>query len=195
MKNFLLHTCCAPCASYIIEELKNRDFNVAVFFYNPNIFPETEYQIRRDEIKNYCDKNQIQFLYFSPLEGESKRGNYSEQHKEWLQKISRDRPVTCPEKEPEGGLRCEKCYQIRLEKTAEFAVKNNFQFFDSTLSISPHKNFEKIKNIGNKLAEKFNLNFYAQDWKKQNGFKKSCELSHKHNFYRQNYCGCEFSKK
>jgi len=175
MNNFLLHTCCAPCASYIIEELKNRDFNIAVFYYNPNIFPKKEYKIRKNEIEKFCKINKIKFF------------EEKENHKNWLEK------TLGLKKEPEGGLRCEKCYQIRLEKTAEFAQQNGYKYFDSTLSISPHKNYEKIKLIGDKFAKKFNLNFYGQNWKKQDGFKKSCEISHQHNFYRQNYCGCEFS--
>lgn len=177
MSKILLHSCCAPCGGQVINELKSQGFAVTVFFYNPNIFPIEEYEIRKTEIENFCQKENIEFL----------AGDY--EHEKWLEFVSG------LENEKEGGARCFKCYEFRLQKTAEYAKENNFDYFTSTLSISPHKNASKINEIGNTLAQKHNIKFLEADWKKHDGFKKSCELSKAHNFYRQQYCGCEFSNK
>jgi len=175
MKKFLLHVCCAPCASTIIQQLKARGFKVTAFFYNPNIYPAQEYKIRRDEIKKYCLSNKIDFIEME----------YN--HALWREKIKGF------EQEPERGERCQICYSDRLNKTAEHSIQKGYDIFDSTLSISPHKDFEKIKSIGENLAEKYDLEYYGQNWKKDQGFKRACELSKEQNFYRQTYCGCEFS--
>ncbi len=177
MKKFLLHVCCAPCAIYVLQALKNRGFDVTVFFYNPNIYPPAEYKIRLNEIKKYCQENQLKFIA-----GE-------DDHSVWLAKVKDFK------NEPEGGQRCTVCFKERLEKTATYATANNYEYFGSTLSISPHKNVEVINQIGSALGEKYQLNFYPEDWKKKDGFKQGCQLSHQHKFYRQNYCGCEYSQK
>lgn len=175
MSKILLHSCCAPCGGQVINELKSQGFAVTVFFYNPNIFPLEEYKIRKSEIAKYCQKENIEFL----------AGEYA--HEKWLAFIKG------LEKEKEGSFRCFKCYEFRLQETAKYAMEHGFDYFASTLSISPHKNASKINEIGNELAEKHHIKFFTADWKKNDGFKKSCELSKTHNFYRQKYCGCEFS--
>jgi len=175
MRKILLHACCAPCAGQVLEELTQRGFKITVFFYNPNIYPEKEYYIRRDEIKAYCLKKQFEFI----------EGDYG--HSKWLEQVKH------LAQEPEGGKRCELCYECRLRKTAEYASQQGFQIFASTLSISPHKKAGKINAFGCQLAQKYDLEFYVEDWKKKDGFKKSCQISHRENFYRQTYCGCEFS--
>lgn len=175
MSSLLLHVCCAPCGAHIIEELKNRGFEVTAFFYNPNIFPEEEYRVRCDEIKNYCQKAGIKFI------------EMVDKHELWREKIKGY------ENEPEKGERCKTCYQMRLEKTVGQAAENKYDFFASTLAISPRKDASVINNIGKNLAKRYGLKFYDADWKKEDGFKKSCILSRQYNFYRQTYCGCEFS--
>lgn len=176
-KNFLLHICCAPCAGQVMQELKQRGFEITAYFCNPNIYPSAEHKVRRDEIKKYCLANKINFI-------EEKY-----KHMDWLNK------VRGLEKEPEGGQRCAVCYQQRLELTAKFAQAKGFDVFDSTLSISPHKDFEKIRKIGDELAEKYDTQYYGGNWKKKDGFKKACCLAREHGFYRQSYCGCEFSQQ
>ncbi len=175
-KKILLHACCAPCSAYVIQELKKQGFNSSLFFCNPNIYPYDEYLKRMQELKKYCQKEKINFI-------EDKQTT----HSQWLKKIIKYG------QEKEGGLRCLECFKFRLARTAELAEKHNCKYFASTLSISPHKNSEQINQIGEKLAQEKKLNFVAQNWKKQDGFKKSCQISNKENFYRQNYCGCEFS--
>ncbi|HPA25332.1 MAG TPA: epoxyqueuosine reductase QueH [bacterium] len=182
MPKILLHSCCAPCGGQVINELKAQGFEVTVFFYNPNIFPIEEYEIRKNEIEKFCQSQNVEFI----------AEDYN--HKKWLEFIKG------LEKEPEGGPRCFKCYEFRLQETAKYAKENNFEYFASTLSISPHKNAEKINEIGREVVFSLltgdvmpHLIFYEADWKKHDGFKKSCELSKTHNFYRQKYCGCEFS--
>jgi predicted adenine nucleotide alpha hydrolase (AANH) superfamily ATPase len=199
-KKVLLHACCAPCGGHIINELQKDGFDVSVFYFNPNIYPEKEYIIRRDEMKKYCEEIGVGFIEIltSPNPSLNKnfsfrkflrRGSYKIFHGDWLEKIKG------LEKESEGGKRCEICYKMRMGKTAEHAKQNNFDYFETSLSISPHKNYEKIKKIGDDLVERYGLNFIGRNWKKKDGFKCSCELSKANNFYRQNYCGCEFSHK
>jgi len=186
MQRLLLHTCCAPCSAYVLELLKQYD--VSVFYFNPNIDCLEEYNKRKNECRRYCEKNKIPFIEIP----------YN--HKDWLLYIEG------LEKEPEGGTRCAKCFEFRLTKTAEYAAQhlNNSNYpknlkdpilFATTLSISPHKNSKLINEIGKRIAEKNNLKFLEANWKKEDGYKKSCEISKSEGFYRQNYCGCEFSKK
>ncbi len=191
MEKILLHACCAPCAAYVIQELGRRGFQVTTFFYNPNIYPYEEYLRRKNEIEKYCRKKAVEFI-----EMEDNHDKWREELYKMYAKPRFLKPAEIWSKiaeEPEGGERCGICYKIRLTAAAEFAAQNNYKIFDSTLSISPHKNFEKIKQIGDELAKKYNLKFYGENWKKRDGFKKSCELSRHEGFYRQNYCGCEFS--
>ena len=175
MQKILLHTCCAPCSAYVLKLLET--FNVSVFYCNSNIDTVEEYEKRKNECQKYCQKNNIPFI-------ESKY-----EPDEWALYIEG------LENENEGGKRCEKCFDLRLIKTAEFARKNGFDYFATTLSISPHKNSQLINKIGNRIAAKVGVKFYEADWKKEDGYKKSCEISKEEGFYRQNYCGCKYSKR
>ncbi|HNV97411.1 MAG TPA: epoxyqueuosine reductase QueH [bacterium] len=174
MKKLLLHVCCAPCSAYVIDQLQ-KDYDVILFYFNPNIYPEIEYEIRKNESENYAKKLNINFV-------EKKID-----HNIWLEKIKGF------ENEPERGKRCFICYKYRLEETAKYAEENGFDIFTSTLSISPHKDSAMINQAGYEVSKTFNMEYLESDWKKDGGFKKSCEISKENDFYRQNYCGCEFS--
>ncbi|MBI5077511.1 epoxyqueuosine reductase QueH [Candidatus Falkowbacteria bacterium] len=171
----LLHDCCAPCGAFVVQELIKNGHEVMVYFYNLNIFPEDEYKSRLSEMERYCKKNNIPLIV----------GQYV--HNEWLES------VRGLENESEGGQRCEKCFLQRLNETAQKAMEEKFDGFATTLTISPHKPAEVINKIGRELAEFYGLKFIDTVWRKADGFKKSCALSAKENFHRQNYCGCEFS--
>ena len=175
-ERLLLHTCCAPCSPYVIELLQ-REFKLSAFFYNPNIHPLEEYQRRLEEIKQFCKKVSIELI----------TGNYDLD--EWFH-LTRGM-----EDEKEGGKRCELCYQIRLEKAANVAHTNGFRHFTTTLTVSPHKKAKVINQIGRELQKRYPVTFYEADFKKHDGFKKSCKLSKKYGFYRQNYCGCVYSQR
>jgi len=175
MKKLLLHTCCAPCSAYVLKLLET--YSVSVFYYNPNIDTPEEYERRKSECQKYCKKNSVPFFEI-PYEP-----------KEWSLYIEG------LESEPEGGKRCNKCFELRLTKTAEYARENSFDLFATTLSISPHKNSTLINLIGKKIAKEKEIEFLESDWKKEDGYKKSCEISREEGFYRQNYCGCQFSRK
>jgi predicted adenine nucleotide alpha hydrolase (AANH) superfamily ATPase len=172
----LLHICCAPCATYSIERVLKDGYQVIGYFYNPNIQPLNEYKRRLKEVKKLAKIMELT-IYF---------GNYN--LKEWFRRIKG------LEKEPEGGKRCEQCFKMRLEQTAIFAIEKNIKFFTTTLTISPHKNSELIHRIGREIGDKYGLEFLPYNFKKKDGFKKSIILSKKFNLYRQNYCGCIFSK-
>jgi len=174
-ERILLHTCCAPCSPYVIELLQ-REFKVSAFFYNPNIHPLEEYQRRLEEMKQFCKKVGIELLI----------GNYDVD--QWFH------TTRGMENEKEGGKRCELCYQMRLEKAASVAHTNGFKHFTTTLTVSPHKKAKVINQIGWKLQKKYPITFYEADFKKCDGFKKSCGLSKEHGFYRQTYCGCVYSQ-
>jgi predicted adenine nucleotide alpha hydrolase (AANH) superfamily ATPase len=175
MLKILLHTCCAPCGAYVIEQLQKQGHAAVVFFTNDNIYPQAEYERRQEEIKKYCQIQGVEFLT-------------SDYHPEaWLA------AVKGLENEPEGGARCLVCFRYRLAKTAHQARAIGCDFFASTLSISPHKNSAVVNAVGQEVSEKIGVPFLAADWKENNGFQCSCELSHQHQFYRQNYCGCQFS--
>jgi epoxyqueuosine reductase len=174
MKKILLHSCCAPCSAHVIQELA-KEYKVTLFYFNPNIFPEEEYQKRLSEAQKYLQKININLI----------EGEYD--HQSWLEQVKGY------EDEPERGKRCHICYQMRLEKTAQKAKELGFDVFCSTLSISPHKDAKMINQIGLELSEKYNIIYLESDWKKQEGFKKACNISREEGFYRQEYCGCEFS--
>lgn len=176
----LLHSCCAPCSSYVIEYLSNY-FSITVYYYNPNIFPDKEYRYRAEEQKRLIEsmpvKNKVTFLggdYIPTLFFDTVKGL---------------------ENEPEGGARCEKCFNLRLESTAQQAKNKGFDYFATTLTISPLKNAQVINNIGVQLSDKYGVKYLAGDFKKKNGYKRSIVLSKEYNLYRQNYCGCVFSKR
>ncbi len=174
----LLHACCAPCSSYCLEYL-SQFFRITVFFYNPNIYPEKEYAYRVSEIRRLISESEY-VNEVSLIEGEFKPDEFYS-------------AVKGLEKVKEGGERCFSCYELRLRKTAELCKEIGFDYFTTTLTISPLKNAEKINEIGEKLAEEYGIKHLPSDFKKKNGYKRSIELSREHNLYRQNYCGCVFS--
>lgn len=173
-KKLLFHTCCAPCSGFLVKRF-SADYQVTVYFDNDNIYPKQEFSKRLAEAKKYFELQGIDFI----------ATDYN--HDKWLQKIKG------LEAEPERGARCDACYWYRLRATAEYAARNGYDVFGTTLSISPHKKADIINQLGQKLAQQFNLEFLAGDWKKQDGFKQAMVLSHQEGFYHQNYCGCEFS--
>ena len=174
----LLHACCAPCSSYCLEYL-SQYFSISVYLYNPNIYPESEYSLRTDEARRLISemnfKNEVSFI-----EGEFNPREFYD-------------CVKGMEKEKEGGERCFRCYRLRLEKTAEKARELGFDYFTTTLSISPLKRSDKINEIGEEIAEIYAVKHLPSDFKKKNGYKRSTELSKEHGLYRQDYCGCVFS--
>jgi len=177
-EKILLHTCCATCTGGAAERLRFMGFKEIVFFeFNPNIFPEDEHRKRASDIKMLAWKMGIQFI----------EGAYD--HDEWLRRIS---PF---EKEPEGGKRCAVCFAMRLEESARKAKENNIIYFTSTLSISPHKDFEQIARTGDEVAARYGRIFLKENFKKKDGFLRSLQISRENNFYRQSYCGCEFSMR
>ena len=175
----LLHICCAPCSSYVLEYLSEY-FDITLFFYNPNITSENEYNYRIDEAKR--------LIVEMPLTGKvdfiPARYDISE-----FFAIAKGF-----EKEPEGGERCFRCYELRLRETAVFAAENGFDYFTTTLSISPYKNADKLNSIGESLSEEYGVKYLYSDFKKKNGYKRSIELSQEYNLYRQDYCGCIYSE-
>jgi epoxyqueuosine reductase len=173
----LLHACCAPCGGQVINELKRAGHDVSVYFYNPNIFPEDEYELRLKEVERYCNKLGVELI----------EGKY--EHDEWLDFIKG------LENEPERGARCEKCFQKRLSEVAQRASEEGFDAIASTLTISPHKPAEMVNNIGHEFADFYNLKFIDNIWRKNEGFKKSCKISEEEDFHRQDYCGCEYSRR
>ncbi len=176
-KTLLLHSCCAPCSSAVLERI-SKYFKITILFYNPNITDYSEYLKRKDELKrlikdaNYdievmdCDYDKDKFISMA-LGLEDKK---------------------------EGDIRCYKCYKLRLEKTALVARENNFDYFTTTLSISPYKNSKWLNEIGKELSDKYKVNYLYADFKKKNGYKRSIELSNIYHLYRQDYCGCIYSK-
>lgn len=170
----LLHSCCATCSSYPVKML-GESFAITLFYYNPNIYPEEEYYRRFNDIKKLSAKTGVQLL----------TEEYDRQ--EWTKATKH------LSSEKEGGKRCTLCFSQRLNRTAETAKEKGFDIFGTTLSISPHKNSNIINDEGKRLAAKTGIDFYISDLKKKDGFKKTVELSHKYSFYRQKYCGCEYS--
>lgn len=187
----LLHACCAPCSSRVLELLANK-FQITIFYYNPNIYPKTEYQRRLDELKK--------FLVEFPPSIENKFSIVEETYNpEDFFKATNVQNEIELQTEKEKGERCRRCYLFRMTKAFNFAKENNFDYFTTTLSISPFKDSEKINTIGfnleKNLNESDNLHYLPADFKKNNGFLRSIELSKEFNLYRQDYCGCIFSLK
>ena len=174
----LLHSCCAPCSSYVLEYLSNY-FGITVFYYNPNIYPDEEYEMRVREqqrfIREFPAKHPIDFI----------EGAYD---KERFYEMARGLEAV-----PEGGQRCFQCYELRLREAGELAKARGFDYFTTTLSISPMKNAEKLNEIGLRLAEELGVAYLCSDFKKRNGYKRSTELSREYGMYRQDYCGCVYS--
>ena len=175
-----LHSCCAPCSSYVLEYLSEY-FEITVFFYNPNISLEEEYRKRVEEIKRLV--REMKFAHPVHIE----EGSYDPQVFYEM--------VKGMEKLPEGGERCFKCYRLRMEEAAKAARDGGYDYFTTTLSISPLKNAEKLNEIGGALAEEYGVAYLNSDFKKKNGYKRSVELSEQYGMYRQYYCGCVFSKR
>lgn len=175
----LLHSCCAPCSSHCIEYLSSF-FNITVYYYNPNIYPDEEYAYRAKEqqrlIREMPTVNPVKYID----ESFNSRDFYDY--------------VKGLEKEPEGGKRCEKCFELRLERTAKKANELDFNFFTTTLTISPLKNAEIINKIGLDMSKKYSVSWLPSDFKKKEGYKRSIQLSKEYNLYRQDYCGCVFSQ-
>lgn len=172
----LLHICCAPCATACVERLYSDGYTVIGFFYNPNIQPIAEYNKRCEDTLRLSNLMGFK-LYIGDYDNEK-----------WLEEIMG------LESEPEGGERCEVCYRFRLKQTASLANKYDIGGFTTTLSVSPHKPYGKIRLIGEEIAKEYQLNFLKYDFKKKEGYKRSIELSKQYKLYRQNYCGCLFSK-
>ena len=175
----LLHTCCAPCSSAVIERL-SKYFHITVFYYNPNIEPLEEYLKRKEEQKRFLSEVTTPYpISFLDCDYE---------HEEFIQ-LSKGL-----ENEKEGGPRCLKCYRLRLLKTALKAQEFHFDYFGTSLTVSPYKNAQALNQIGEELQKKFNVKYLYSDFKKRNGYKRSIELSKDYHLYRQDYCGCSFSK-
>lgn len=176
----LLHTCCAPCSSATLKRLSDF-FEITVFYYNPNITEQEEFEKRKQEqlyfLSKYPSINPITFL----------EGTYEP---ELFFEMSKGL-----EQEKEGGARCFKCYHLRLKETALKAKELGYDYFTTSLSISPHKNAEKLNQIGETLGKEFEVAYLYADLKKKNGYKESIELSKEYGLYRQDYCGCIFSKQ
>ena len=176
----LLHVCCAPCSSYVLEYL-NEYSDITVFYYNPNISSIDEYTKRYNEeqrfVKEYPFKNTI-----NVINGKYDNDRFEEE-------------IKGLENEKEGGSRCFKCYRLRLEESAKYAKDNGFDYFTITLTISPYKNSNKLNEIGKELESIYGVRYLLSDFKKKNGYKRSIELSHEYNLYRQDFCGCIYSQK
>ena len=170
----LLHSCCAPCSSHVVTLLKEY-FDVTVLSYNPNIYPLEEYLKRKNEQIKLLEILNIPIM------------DIDYDHNEFKENVKG------LEDEKEGGARCNKCFALRLEKTAILAQLNQFEYFCTTLTVSPYKNSQIINKIGAILEQKYNVKYLYSDFKKKEGYKKSIELSKKYDLYRQHYCGCEYS--
>ncbi len=178
--SILLHSCCAPCSSYVIERLSDY-FSITILYYNPNISPVSEYNKRKEEqirlinsIKTVHPVKIMDCDYDNDLYEEKIKGL---------------------EKEPERGKRCSVCFRLRLEKTANLAKENSYDYFGTTLTVSPFKNANLINIIGKELENIYQISYLVSDFKKRNGYKRSIELSREYHLYRQNYCGCKYSKR
>ncbi len=172
----LLHICCAPCSTHVVEKLRS-DFDVSGFFYNPNIHPRGEYERRLTTARAYAEKIGLELL-----EGEYDNDGWMAATKGF-------------ENEPEGGARCAICYRLRLEETAKRAKRMGCDYFTTTLTISPRKRADVINPIGVEMAGKYGIDFHAEDFKKKEGFKHSVEMSKQQGLYRQDYCGCLYSRE
>ncbi|MGN0687421.1 MAG: epoxyqueuosine reductase QueH [Oscillospiraceae bacterium] len=178
--SLLLHSCCAPCSSYCIEYL-SQYFDVTILYYNPNIAPEEEFQKRAAEQKRLVSEMQLKNPVSVVIDSYDSQEFYS--------------VVKGLENVPEGGERCFACYRLRLERAAGYAAEYGFDYFCSTLSISPMKNAAKLNEIGEQLSEIYPVRHLPSDFKKNNGYKRSIELSRQYDLYRQDYCGCVFSRR
>ena len=174
----LLHACCGPCSSYVVEYL-SKYFNITIYYYNPNTYPEAEFNRRLDELNKFINSfnNKIKVVE------ETYNPNEFYNNIKGLEHLG------------EKSRRCYNCYKLRMNKAAVYAKENNFDYFTTTLSISPYKNANWINEIGSKLENKIGIKYLYSDFKKKDGYKRSLELSKEYNMYRQEYCGCVYSKQ
>lgn len=179
----LLHACCGPCSTSCVERLV-ADYSVTLYYYNPNITDREEYYLRRDTLLQFVrafNEEHKDTCYVSYLEGPYDPDRW----------IARCEPLR---DEPEGGLRCDVCFALRLQETARRAGEMGFEYFTTTMSVSPHKNYDKIRTLGMSLEEMTSARFLDIDFKKKNGFGRSVQLSRQYGLYRQNFCGCEYAR-
>jgi len=176
----LLHACCAPCSSYVLE-LLSQVFDITVYYYNPNISPESEYDLRSKELERLAAE--------LPLESKisTRIAPYDPAPFEEMARGKEDMS--------EGGARCYECYKLRLEETARAAKEGGYDFFCTTLSVSPYKKADWLNKLGEELSKKYGVPYLFSDFKKKNGYKRSCDLSREYGLYRQAFCGCEYSRK
>jgi predicted adenine nucleotide alpha hydrolase (AANH) superfamily ATPase len=176
----LLHSCCGPCSTQVISKLTPY-FDITILYYNPNIEPQEEYEKRKQEqirfIKEFKSINKLDFMDCD------------------YDNDSFIKMAQGLESEHEGGKRCHKCYELRLEKTAKLAKENNYDYFCTTLTVSPYKNSQVINELGKLIEDKYHIKYLYSDFKKEEGYKKSIEYSKKYHLYRQNYCGCHYSQE
>ena len=184
--SLLLHACCGPCSSYVLEYLY-KYFDITVLYYNPNIYPQEEYERRFSELKKLYER-------FPPaLEGKVKVVEQNYDPEEFYEAVgTQENPELA--KEPEKGERCRRCYEFRLRRAYEYACAGKFDYFCTTLSISPFKDAEKLNVIGEQLEKEGGPHWLPSDFKKKGGFKRSLEISEEYGMYRQDYCGCVYSK-
>ena len=175
----LLHACCGPCSSAVLEQLCSH-FEITVLYYNPNTWPEEEYRRRGEELERFVAEAH-------PLGVKVVEDRYDP--REFYE------AAAGLEAEPERGGRCTACYRLRLRRAAEYAAEKGFDWFTTTLSISPHKDAERLNQIGRELEEEYGVKFLPSDFKKKNGYLRSLQLSEEYGLYRQEYCGCEFSAR
>ena len=178
-KKLLLHACCAPCSSAVLERIA-KYFDITILYYNPNITDSEEYEKRLQELEKFVSEINLDNIKVMP-------GRYEPEEFFEMSKGL--------EQEKERGKRCYQCYKLRLEETVKIAEQQNFDFFTTTLSISPYKNSKWLNEIGTDLEKKYQSTYLYADFKKNNGYKRSIELSKQYNLYRQDYCGCIYSKK
>jgi len=178
--SLLIHSCCAPCSTHVIDVL-SEFFEITVYFFNPNIFPENEYHKRLEE--------QIRLVKEMNLAYEVEVIGTEHEEETFYNAVKGLETIR------EGGERCWECFELRLDRTAQYASEKNYDYFATTLTISPLKNAQKINELGIRLEERYHVKYLRSDFKKKEGFKKSVLLSEKHDLYRQDYCGCVYSKK
>lgn len=176
--SLLLHSCCGPCSSYVLECVA-RFFSVTLFYYNPNIYPEKEYIHRLNE--------QIKLINAMPSKNKISLMESEYDHKSFLT------AVKGLEKEKEGGKRCTECFKLRLTESAKKAKEYGFDYFSTTLTVSPHKNSQLLNELGKEISNRYSVKYLYSDFKKKEGYKRSVQLAKQYELYRQNYCGCEFS--
>ena len=176
--SLLLHSCCGPCSSYVLECVA-RFFSVTLFYYNPNIYPEKEYIHRLNE--------QIKLINAMPSKNKISLMESEYDHESFLT------AVKGLEKEKEGGKRCTECFKLRLTESAKKAKEYGFDYFSTTLTVSPHKNSQLLNELGKEISNRYSVKYLYSDFKKKEGYKRSVQLAKQYELYRQNYCGCEFS--